>query len=106
MRATRVFANLRVGDVDVARSLYTEYLGLRTEEFNMGWVARDTSRHRGECSVVTRDASTEDSASPSIPTTSTMPTKKLRDSKLESVNANPRSPRVLHTAAIATDVEL
>jgi catechol 2,3-dioxygenase-like lactoylglutathione lyase family enzyme len=40
MRATRIMANLRVADVDAAKRFYTEYLGLSTEEFNMGWVAR------------------------------------------------------------------
>jgi catechol 2,3-dioxygenase-like lactoylglutathione lyase family enzyme len=28
-------ANLRVADVETAKSFYTDYLGLRTEEFNM-----------------------------------------------------------------------
>ncbi|MGH3850303.1 MAG: VOC family protein, partial [Pseudonocardiaceae bacterium] len=36
-------ANLRVADVEAAKSFYTDYLGLSTEEFNMGWVARYTS---------------------------------------------------------------
>jgi catechol 2,3-dioxygenase-like lactoylglutathione lyase family enzyme len=35
-------ANLRVADVEAAKSFYTDYLGLSTEEFNMGWVARYT----------------------------------------------------------------
>ena len=43
MRATRIMANLRVADVEAAKSFYTDYLGLSTEEFNMGWVARYTS---------------------------------------------------------------
>ena len=40
MRAKRITANLHVPDIDAAKSFYTDYLGLRTEEFNMGWVAR------------------------------------------------------------------
>jgi catechol-2,3-dioxygenase len=40
MRARRITANLRVADVEAAKSFYTGYLGLGTEEFNMGWVAR------------------------------------------------------------------
>jgi predicted enzyme related to lactoylglutathione lyase len=40
MRAIRIMANLRVADVEVAKSFYTDYLGLSTEEFNMGWMAR------------------------------------------------------------------
>ena len=63
MRATRIMANLRVADVDVAKSFYTGYLGLSTEEFNMGWVARYTSPDTGaNVQLVTRDAtSPEDS---------------------------------------------
>jgi predicted enzyme related to lactoylglutathione lyase len=57
MRATRIMANLRVADVDVAKSFYTGYLGLSTEEFNMGWVARYTSPDTGaNVQLVTRDA--------------------------------------------------
>jgi catechol 2,3-dioxygenase-like lactoylglutathione lyase family enzyme len=56
MRATRIMANLRVADVDAAKSFYTRYLGL-TEEFNMGWVARYTSPDtRVNVQLVTRDA--------------------------------------------------
>jgi catechol 2,3-dioxygenase-like lactoylglutathione lyase family enzyme len=36
----RIMANLRVPDVDEAKSFYTGYLGLSTEEFDMGWLAR------------------------------------------------------------------
>jgi predicted enzyme related to lactoylglutathione lyase len=58
MRAKRVMANLRVADVDAAKSFYTDYLGLSTEQFNMSWVARYTSPD-GDAYVqlVTRDAS-------------------------------------------------
>jgi predicted enzyme related to lactoylglutathione lyase len=57
MRATRIMANLRVADVDAAKRFYTEYLGLSTEEFNMGWVARFTSPDTGaNVQLVTRDA--------------------------------------------------
>ena len=57
MQARRIMANLRVADVDAAKSFYTDYLGLSTEEFNMGWVARYTSPD-GDANVqlVTRDA--------------------------------------------------
>ena len=58
MRATRIMANLRVADVEAAKSFYTDYLGLSTEEFNMGWVARYTSPETGvNVQLVTRDAS-------------------------------------------------
>jgi predicted enzyme related to lactoylglutathione lyase len=63
MRAKRIIANLRVADVDAAKSFYTDYLGLSTEEFNMGWVARYTSPDgNANVQLVTRDAnSPEDS---------------------------------------------
>lgn len=57
MQATRIMPNLRVADVDAAKSFYTDYLGLSTEEFNMGWVARYTSPDTGaNVQLVTRDA--------------------------------------------------
>jgi len=39
MQATKVMANLRVADIEAAKSFYADYLGLTNEEFNMGWVA-------------------------------------------------------------------
>jgi predicted enzyme related to lactoylglutathione lyase len=57
MRVTRIMANLRVADVEAAKSFYTDYLGLSTEEFNMGWVARYTSPDTGaNVQLITRDA--------------------------------------------------
>jgi len=57
MRAKRIIANLRVADVEAAKSFYTDYLGLNTEEFNMGWVARYTSPDTAaNVQLVTRDA--------------------------------------------------
>ena len=57
MRAKRIMANLRVADVDAAKGFYTDYLGLSTEVFNMGWVARYTSPdNRAYVQLVTRDA--------------------------------------------------
>ena len=57
MRATRITANLRVADVEATKSFYSDYLGLSTEEFNMGWVARYTSPDTGaNVQLVTRDA--------------------------------------------------
>jgi predicted enzyme related to lactoylglutathione lyase len=58
MRATSIMANLRVADIEAAKSFYSGYLGLSTEEFNMGWVARYTSPGtRANVQLVTRDAS-------------------------------------------------
>lgn len=57
MRATRIFANLRVADIEAAKSFYTDYLGLSNEEFNMGWVALYASADaKAKVQLVTRDA--------------------------------------------------
>jgi len=57
MRVKRITANLRVPDIEAAKGFYTEFLGLTTEEFNLGWVARLTSPENGEhVQLVTRDA--------------------------------------------------
>ena len=69
MRATRIMANLRVADVDAAKSFYTGYLGLSTEEFNMGWVARYTSPDTGaNVQLVTRDATSPEDSVVSVTT--------------------------------------
>lgn len=58
MRVIRVIADLRVADLAAAKGFYTDYLGLSTEEFNLGWVARYTSPDSGaNVQLVTRDAS-------------------------------------------------
>jgi predicted enzyme related to lactoylglutathione lyase len=57
MRTMQIMANLQVADVEAAKSFYTGYLGLRTEEFNMGWVARYASPDTGaNVQLLTRDA--------------------------------------------------
>jgi len=63
MRTTGIMVNLRVADIDAAKSFYTDFLGMSTEAFNMGWVARYVSPHmaagpRPAASVqlVTKDA--------------------------------------------------
>ena len=63
MRATEVIANLRVADIEAARTFYTDYLGLDTESFNLGWVAHFRSPEGRACvQLVTKDAtSPEDS---------------------------------------------
>jgi predicted enzyme related to lactoylglutathione lyase len=43
MQVNRIIADLHVGDIEEAKTFYTDFLGLSTEEFNMGWVARFTS---------------------------------------------------------------
>jgi catechol 2,3-dioxygenase-like lactoylglutathione lyase family enzyme len=57
MRTTRVFPNLSVPDIDRASEFYVDYLGLSSEEFNLGWVARYSSPDgRAVVQLVTRDA--------------------------------------------------
>jgi predicted enzyme related to lactoylglutathione lyase len=69
MRANRIMANLPVADVDAAKGFYTGFLGLTTEDFNMGWVARYTSPETGaHIQLVTRDATAAADASISIHT--------------------------------------
>jgi predicted enzyme related to lactoylglutathione lyase len=58
MRVHRIIADLPVADVEAAKSFYTGFLGLSTEEFNLGWVARYTSPETGaHLQLVSRDAS-------------------------------------------------
>ena len=57
MRVARITANLPVADIETAKSFYADYLGLSTEEFNLGWVARYTAPDSGaHVQLVTRDA--------------------------------------------------
>jgi predicted enzyme related to lactoylglutathione lyase len=57
MRVTRIIADLPVADLEAAKSFYTDYLGLASEEFNLGWVARFTSPDTGaNVQLVTQDA--------------------------------------------------
>ena len=57
MRVTRIIADLPVADLGSARGFYTGFLGLSTEEFDLGWVARYTSPDTGaHLQLVTRDA--------------------------------------------------
>jgi predicted enzyme related to lactoylglutathione lyase len=58
MRVTRIIADLAVADLEAAKGFYTGFLGLSTEEFDLGWVARYTSPDTGaHLQLVTRDAS-------------------------------------------------
>jgi catechol 2,3-dioxygenase-like lactoylglutathione lyase family enzyme len=69
MRSTRITANLRVADIDAAKSFYTDFLGLSTEEFNLGWVARCTSPDTGaNLQLVTGDATAAEDSVISIHT--------------------------------------
>ena len=56
MRATGITANLRVSSIETARNFYTDYLGLSSEDFNLGWVAGFGSPdRRANIQLVTRD---------------------------------------------------
>ncbi len=57
MRAKRIAANLRVAGIEAAKGFYTDFLGLGTEEFNLGRVARFTAPDTGvNIQLVTGDA--------------------------------------------------
>jgi predicted enzyme related to lactoylglutathione lyase len=67
MRPTRVIANLRVADIDAARTFYSDYLGLSEEGFNLGWVARyESPDGQAQIQLVTRDATSAEDAVVSV----------------------------------------
>lgn len=69
MRALRIIANLQVEELETSRDFYQDYLGLTTEEFNLGWVARYTSPDTGAMvQLVTRDETAAEDAAISIHT--------------------------------------
>jgi predicted enzyme related to lactoylglutathione lyase len=69
MRATRIIANLPVADIEATKSFYADYLGLSSEEFNLGWVARFTSPDsRANVQLVTGDATAPEDSVISVQT--------------------------------------
>lgn len=64
MRITRITPNLPVRDLESAKPFYRDFLGLRDEEFDLGWVTRLTAPDTGvSVQLVTHDAtSTADAA--------------------------------------------
>ncbi len=67
MRAHRIMTNLRVPDIERAKTFYTDFLGLSTEEFNMGWVARYSSPNgRVNVQLVTHDATASEDSVASV----------------------------------------
>ncbi|MBX9243511.1 VOC family protein [Actinotalea ferrariae] len=57
MHVNRIIADLHVADIAAAKGFYSDYLGLSTEDFDLGWVARYTAPGSGaEVQLVTRDA--------------------------------------------------
>ncbi|WP_098730446.1 VOC family protein [Brevibacterium epidermidis] len=56
MKVNRVIPDIKVDDLDTAREFYAGFLGLSSEEFNLGWVARFTSPSTGaSVQVLTED---------------------------------------------------
>ena len=69
MRTVRIIPNLRVADIGEAKGFYAGFLGLSTEEFNLGWVARCTSPDTGaNLQLVTRDATAPEDSVVSVAT--------------------------------------
>jgi predicted enzyme related to lactoylglutathione lyase len=69
MRTVRIIPNLRVADIEAAKGFYTDFLGLSTEEFNLGWVARCTSPDTGaNLQLVTEDATAPEDSVVSVAT--------------------------------------
>ena len=69
MRARRIMTNLSVPDLEAAKGFYTGFLGLSTEEFNLGWVARYTSPDGGaSVQLVSGDATAPEDSVISVQT--------------------------------------
>ena len=69
MRPTQIFPNLHVADIEAAKVFYTGFLGLTTEEFNLGWVARCTQPETGaNVQLVTGDATAPEDSVISVAT--------------------------------------
>lgn len=57
MQVNKVFADVVVDDIEAAKEFYAGFLGLSSEEFNMGWVARYMDLGTGAViQLVTQDA--------------------------------------------------
>ena len=57
MRVIRVAADLTVPDVDEARTFYTDFLGLQTQDMGLDWVTRVVVPSSGEhIQLLSRDA--------------------------------------------------
>jgi catechol 2,3-dioxygenase-like lactoylglutathione lyase family enzyme len=56
MKPTGIVANLAVPDIGPARDFYRDFLGLKTEAFNLGWVCNLQSPDgRASVQLVSRD---------------------------------------------------
>lgn len=69
MHARRITTNLHVPDIGSAQGFYRDYLGLSSEEFNLGWVARYASPETGaHVQLVTGDATAPEDSVMSVHT--------------------------------------
>lgn len=86
MRARRITANLKVADVGTAKSFYSDFLGLSTEEFNMGGSLATPlpTPARTYSSSRTTPLQPRTRSSQSTRTTSTAPTKRPAGSATKS----------------------
>ncbi|MDO5698036.1 MAG: VOC family protein [Dermatophilus congolensis] len=67
MRVRRITTNLPVADIEAAKEFYTGFMGLRDEEFNLGWVARYTDPDTGaHVQLVTSDLTAQDDSAISV----------------------------------------
>jgi predicted enzyme related to lactoylglutathione lyase len=100
MQVKRIIADLPVVDIAAAKDFYADYLGLSSEQFNMGWVARFASPSTSaEVQLVTRDASAPDNPALSV----LIAPDEIEDAYLEakrrgyeivhSLTVEPRGPR-------------
>ncbi len=57
MRPTGITTNINVDDIAAARDFYSDYLGLTSEQFNLGWVVNlATPDGRAQVQLVSGDA--------------------------------------------------
>ena len=101
MRALRIIPNLRVPDIEATKGFYTDFLGLGTEEFNMGWVALlntapSTPARTSSSSRVTRPHRRTRSCRCG-PTTSTLPSRRPAGPRLRD-----RAPAELPSCGVMT----
>jgi catechol 2,3-dioxygenase-like lactoylglutathione lyase family enzyme len=69
VRPTKIIPNLAVADVEAAKAFYTGFLGLTTEEFSLGWVARYTEPEtRANVQLVSGDATAGEDSVVSVAT--------------------------------------
>ena len=69
MHARRITTNLHVPGIESAQGFYRDYLGLSSEEFNLGWVARYASPETGaHVQLVTGDATAPEDSVMSVHT--------------------------------------